>query len=255
MAEAEAVVINDRAENLVSLGSSSVRLVITSPPFFDDATEQLLRQTRSDQKDFDGVRKSIISLASSMQHAFLEIARVLRKDGTFVLHTKDIRFGDALIPLTAKHEAVAEICGFRISTRIYWQPTDRPLRSGKKIKTRILNGYFRAPEVETFSIFRFPGDHRKRSGARAETPEESWLTESFWRTPGESAQPRHPHASPPEVMRRLIALFTEPGDLVLDPFCGGGGLLDVARNMGRNAVGFEIDPARAEMARCRLRRS
>lgn len=250
--KAEAVVINDGAARVASLASGSVRLVVTSPPFFDEGTEELLRQTRSNQKDVLGAQAQILCFAESMQNVFSEIARVLHKDGNFVLHTKDIRFGDALIPLAAKHESIANDCGFYLATRIYWQPSDRPTRSGRNFKTAPHVGSFRAPEIETFAVLRLLGRSRHRGALAEEAFGESWLSEALWRTPGETVYPRHPHASPPEVMRRLLSLYSVPGDLVLDPFCGGGGFLDVARSMGRDAIGFEIDPRCAEMARRRL---
>jgi len=46
--------------------------------------------------------------------------------------------------------------------------------------------------------------------------------------------------------------FTLPGELVLDPFCGGGTTAVVAKQLGRNFIGFEINPATADIARKRL---
>jgi site-specific DNA-methyltransferase (adenine-specific) len=79
-----------------------------------------------------------------------------------------------------------------------------------------------------------------------------FLAEPVWRTPGETHRPRHRHAGPPEVFRRLLALYSRPGDLVVDPFCGGGGVLAVAQAMGRDAIGYDIDPGAVALARRRL---
>jgi DNA modification methylase len=43
-----------------------------------------------------------------------------------------------------------------------------------------------------------------------------------------------------EVIRRLIRLYSNPGDLVLDPFVGIGSTAYVALEQGRRAVGFEL---------------
>ena len=42
-------------------------------------------------------------------------------------------------------------------------------------------------------------------------------------------------------MRRLILLLSEPGDLVVDPFAGGGNMLQQAQKLGRRIAGYEID--------------
>lgn len=52
--------------------------------------------------------------------------------------------------------------------------------------------------------------------------------------------------------RYLIECFTHEGDLVLDPFIGGGTTPWVCSRIGRSCIGFEIDPAAAEIARSRL---
>jgi DNA modification methylase len=48
-------------------------------------------------------------------------------------------------------------------------------------------------------------------------------------------------AFPEEIPRRLIKLFTMVGETVFDPFAGSGTTLKVARELGRDGIGYEID--------------
>jgi DNA modification methylase len=48
-------------------------------------------------------------------------------------------------------------------------------------------------------------------------------------------------AFPDEIPKRLIKLFTFAGETVLDPFLGSGTTIKVARSLGRNSFGYEID--------------
>jgi len=53
---------------------------------------------------------------------------------------------------------------------------------------------------------------------------------------------RYPARFSPAFARAAIELFTEPGDLILDPFAGGGTSLVEARVLGRPAVGVDLSP-------------
>jgi SAM-dependent methyltransferase len=58
---------------------------------------------------------------------------------------------------------------------------------------------------------------------------------------------------PEELVEIVIANATEPGDRILDPFCGFGTTLVVAERLGRVGVGIEKDEERAVFASSRLR--
>lgn len=57
----------------------------------------------------------------------------------------------------------------------------------------------------------------------------------------------HPAAFPENLPEWFIKLFTQEGDVVLDPFAGSGTTLVVAQRMKRNAIGIEIMPEYYEM--------
>src|SRR5690625_495254 len=50
----------------------------------------------------------------------------------------------------------------------------------------------------------------------------------------------HPTQKPIPVLKRLIEIFTDPGDVVIDPVAGSGSTLRAAAELNRNAFGFEI---------------
>lgn len=50
----------------------------------------------------------------------------------------------------------------------------------------------------------------------------------------------HPTQKPIELLETLISIFTDPGEVVIDPVAGSGSTLIAAENLGRKAFGFEI---------------
>lgn len=69
----------------------------------------------------------------------------------------------------------------------------------------------------------------------------------------ENAQKRvHPTQKPVGLMRRIIEWRTQPGDLILDPYMGSGSILRAAADLGRRAIGVEIEEAYCAIAADRL---
>jgi len=60
-----------------------------------------------------------------------------------------------------------------------------------------------------------------------------------WVRDGESEK-LHPTQKPVEVLKRLINIFTDAGDVVIDPVAGSGSSIVAAYHCGRSAYGFEI---------------
>ena len=63
---------------------------------------------------------------------------------------------------------------------------------------------------------------------------------------------KHPCEKPLPLMEHIIATSTRQGEVVLDPFAGSASTLVAARNLGRKAIGFEIDASYCERAAQRL---
>lgn len=63
----------------------------------------------------------------------------------------------------------------------------------------------------------------------------------------------HPTQKPTELMLELVELFSEPGELVFDPFAGSGTTGVACIRLGRRFIGIEREPKYAAVARERLR--
>ena len=63
----------------------------------------------------------------------------------------------------------------------------------------------------------------------------------------------HKWAKRPDAVAHYLEKFAQVGGIIFDPFTGGGTVPAVCKQLGRNYIAFEIDPATAELARERVR--
>lgn len=69
-----------------------------------------------------------------------------------------------------------------------------------------------------------------------------------WTRDGKDIPKLHPTQKPITLLKKLIGIFTDVGDVVIDPVAGSGSTLRAAAEMRRNAYGFEIDRKFYKMA-------
>jgi len=132
-----------------------------------------------------------------------------------------IVFGDLRIPVPVSTVQVA----------IYMKPTDAGYRSTA--------GFRR--DAEAIYLLNLPAGYGGRS---------SVIATRARKTNGPCIRYGHPHAKPVDVMETLIAAC--PEGVIADPFAGSGSTLVAARNLGRHAVGVEIEERYCELAARRL---
>lgn len=101
-----------------------------------------------------------------------------------------------------------------------------------------------------------PGPHRRRAAKPPLEPQ----TTTLWEYPSQDYG-REPHgdkdyigATPAWVIWNLLTRYTRPGDAVLDPMCGSGTTLDVARELDRRGTGFDLAPTRDDIKLADARR-
>jgi len=100
---------------------------------------------------------------------------------------------------------------------------------------------------------------KRRPSSRSKPPLRPQVT-TLWDYPsqdyGDEQQglPGYKGATPSYIIWNLINRFTKEGDLVIDPCCGSGTTLDVARDLNRRALGYDVHARRKDIFRVDARK-
>ena len=261
-----AVLEGDAAELLRALPPESVNLVVTSPPYADQRRATYGGVHPDDYVDW------FMPFADGIQH-------VLRPDGTFILNIKEKAVRGE------RHTYVLEL--ILAMRRAGWLWTEEFIWHKKncypgKWPNRFRDSWERLLQFNRqrkFSMYQeavmvpvgdwAEGRLRKLSDTdrvRDESRVQSGFGKNISNWVGrklayptnvlhmatECANRSHSAAFPETLPDWFIRLFTEPGDLVLDPFAGSGSTLAAAQKLERRAIGIELNPEYCALMRERL---
>ena len=109
-----------------------------------------------------------------------------------------------------------------------------------------LNSYKPVSEFEYVGFFANLDRYPFKKVADRVPDTEDWRFRGVWQVRSVSSQNeqsgKHPAAFPVEIPRRCILLWSDPGQIVADPFLGSGTTMVAAEALGRRCVGVEKEP-------------
>jgi DNA modification methylase len=109
--------------------------------------------------------------------------------------------------------------------------------------------YIYANSTNTKTLDEHPDLVRFRKFGRPVFQNDKPKKENFWlfhRVDPRLGQ-RHPGQIPGQIAMNVLHNFTDPGDLVVDPFAGGGSTIDACRVMERHCLAYDIKPMRPDI--------
>lgn len=242
----EARVFRGDARDLSPLRDGEVDLVVTSPPYWQI-------------KDYGAQNQ--IGYGQSLHEYLFDLARVWRECFRVLQGGRRlcINIGDQfartevygrykVIPLHCEVVSMCQSLGFDYLGSIIWQKKTTMNTSGGAV---IMGSFPHPPngivelDYEHILLFKKPGEPVKIA---PEVKAASALTKDEWKSFfaghwnfGGARQLGHEATFPDELPRRLIKMFSFWGETVLDPFLGSGTTTKVALELGRNAVGWELN--------------
>lgn len=244
------------ARAMPEIGDASVHLMVTSPPYW-----QIKDYGHPGQIGFDDTYEDYIN---NLNLVWAECGRVLHPGCRLCINIGDqfarsVSYGRyKVIPIRTEIIRFCEAIGFDYMGAIIWQKVTTCNTTGGAT----IMGSFPYPrngivkiDYEFILLFRKPGSPPKvtkttKEEARLTTEEWNTYFNGHWNFPGER-QTDHIAPFPLELPRRLIRMFSFPGETVLDPFAGSGTTLVAASQLGRSSIGYEIDYRSEEVIRAR----
>lgn len=112
--------------------------------------------------------------------------------------------------------------------------------------------YRAVDEFEYLYVFWKPGITRVDRARLSPREWREWGSRAVWTIPSVRANEPHEAMFPLELARRVIRLYSEPGEVVLDCFVGSGTTAEAAVREGRQVIGIELLAPYAALARARL---
>ncbi len=228
------ILCGDSIEEMRKIPDNSIDVTFADPPFN-------LNKKYGNYKD----RKTAEDYIKWSEQWLSEMVRITKPTGSILVHNIPkwlIYFANHLNKIaTFKHW-------------IAWDSMSTPLGKTLLPAHYGILFYTKSPKGFTFNELRSP--HKKcrkcgemikdYGGKKSQINPHGTLLSDCWgdihRIRHNTRRDAHPCQLPEPLLERLVLMTTKEGDVVLDPFIGAGTTALVAKRLGRNYIGIDIDP-------------
>ena len=246
----DTIICGDNATVMATWPAACIDLVVTSPPYDD------LRKYGGHSWDFHAVAR--------------ELTRVLKPGGVIVWVVGDATV-DGSETLTSMKQAIhfREVCGLNVHDTMIYRKTNGGANGSRKAYLACWEYMFvfSKGSPNALNLLRdrknvtpprtreeAPG-RRHVSGEckerRVVVRQEYGLRWNVWDYSVGANETDHPAIFPEHLAADHIQSWSNPGDIVLDPFAGSGTTLKAAKELWRRWIGIEVNPAYVELCRKR----
>ena len=270
--------VGDCIESMRDMPDCSVQCCVTSPPYWGLRDYGHEGQIGLEATPEDYVERIVA--------VFREVRRVLKDDGTLWLNLGDsYADGKQLVGIPWLVAFALQADGWWLRQDIIWhKPNPMPESVRDRctkaheylfLLTKSARYYYDAEsikvEASAATIERnkhkfngafkgqfagTPGEERWQQGRKIEKPQFAAdgraNRRSVWTVTTKPYRGAHFAVMPPDLVEPCIKAGSREGDTVLDPFAGSGTTLAVSMELGRNAVGCELNSDYANLAQERI---
>jgi DNA modification methylase len=255
MMELNKIYCGDNCDLLGQLPRDCVDLVVTSPPYDD------LRTYGGHTWDFYGVA--------------WQLKRVLKPGGVIVWVVGDSVSEGSETGNSMEQALFFKRLGLNLhDSMIYWKNAFAFPEQNRYAQCFEYMYIFSQGKPKTSNIFKLPTNAENRiksksssyrdtdgttkamkyeTGKDERNKENIWIYDvGFYKSTKDKFAFEHPAMFPERLAMDHILSWSNPSDLVLDPFMGSGTTCKAAKELGRNFLGFEINPEYCKIAERRI---
>ncbi len=258
---------------LSELDSNSVDLIYFDPPFFTQKKHSLVTRDESKKYEFNDSWESLEDYLELIESCLIECKRVLKSTGSVFLHCDKVASHHIRVVL----DKVFGMKNFR--SEIIWS-YKRWSNSKKGLLNSHQNIYFYSKTKDfkfnqlftdyaaSTNVDQILQDRKKTANGKSvykrdENGEivlgkakkgvplsDTW--EIPYLNPKAKERVGYPTQKPVLLLKQIIKIVTDEGDLVVDPFCGSGTTCVAAKSMNRDFIGIDASKDAVELANRRL---
>jgi len=219
------VVSGDCRELMKQLPDDCVDIVFTSPPY-NCGIKYGVWNDRMQEGDFWDLQASWIA----------DAFRITRTHGRMYVIVRD--------EMLWRLRELAEMAGWTYHQLLVW------CKPNMAAGARIMRGDW--TYLTEFCLLFHKGNSTRMLGGPRDVNTHNWIVAT---TPQSQFNGFNRRVYPAQMSLKVAQawLSRTPGEIVFDPFCGSGTSLIAAKRLGKEFIGFDIDPAAMELAKARLR--
>lgn len=255
-------------QGMEAIDAESVDLCVTSPPYDD-----LRTYNDSSKWDFNVFKDVAVALT-----------RVLKPGGVIMWNVNDATINGSETGSSFRQCLYfMDECGLKLHDTMIYQKTGTAFASGPKSVryTQVFEYCFILSKGKPKTVNLIQDKKNKWAGVHSWGNATSRTKTGEMKDPGKHSKPikefgvrnniwiiknsggfgqsskeayKHPATMPEELARGHILTWSNPGDLVIDPFMGSGTTLAMAHENNRNFIGFEIDEEYYTMCQSRIKK-
>lgn len=260
-------------ERLTEIESNSVDLVYFDPPFYTQKKHSLVTRDNTKKYEFCDSWDSLEDYLELIESCLKECNRILKDSGSVFLHCDKVASHYIRVSL----DKVFGMKNFRseiIWSYKRWSNSKKGLLNShqniyfySKSKNFKFNQYY-TDYAPTTNIDQILQDRQKTSNGKSvyKTDKNGNIVlgkekkgvplSDTWEIPylNPKAKERvgYPTQKPVLLLKQIIKIVTDKGDLVVDPFCGSGTTCVAAKSMNRNFIGIDASIDAVNLANQRL---